>query len=85
MGEGNLAAGGEALGRIGGAVAVGAAYAVAVVVGDIGDDLQGQRGEQAEQEYAAAPACGTAVPSDGVAAADGGNGQRQGARANEAE
>ena len=76
MREGNLAVDSEALGCIGGAVAVGTAYAVAVVVGDIGDDLQGQCGEQAEQEHAAAPACGAAVPSDGVAAADGGNGQR---------
>ena len=80
-----MAAGGEALGRIGRAVAVGTAYAVAVVVGDIGDDLQGQRSEQAEQEHAAAPACGAAVPSDGIAAANSGKGQRQGARADEAE
>ena len=83
--ERDLAASGEALGRIGGAVAVGTAYAVAVIVGNIGNDLQGQRGEQAEQEHAAAPACGAAVPSNGVAAANSGKGQRQGARADEAE
>ena len=34
-------AGGEATWRAGGAVAVGAAHAVAVVVGDVGEDLQG--------------------------------------------
>ena len=58
---------------------VGATYAVTVIVGDVGEDLQGEGGQQRENEDEGMP--GTVVVGERVAATDDSKGERQGARA----
>ena len=75
--------GGEAARRAGRAMAVGAAHAVTVVVGDVGEDLQGEGGQKREEKDAESP--GAVGVGQRVAATDDGKRKRQGARARQFE
>ena len=75
--DADRATSGEAARRTGGTMAIGAAHAVAVIVGDIGEDLQRERGQKGEDEDATAPV--TLMVSQRIAAANDGERERQGA------